>query len=429
MRVLAINPWIVDFAAYDFWLKPYGFLVILQFLMERGIEVDFIDCLDKKKNRDNFGRGKYFSFVIEKPAVLKNIPRYFKCYGIDEEIFREKIKNKKPDIILITSSMTYWYQGVEKVARIVKEYFPEKPIVLGGTYPTLLPRHAKENIPSDYNFSNLEIRKFFKSIFNITFDPLKFYNTLPIYENFYHSIDYVVLRTTWGCPFNCSYCAIRSLQKGFYEVSSQKVSDYILNYHTYKGIKDFVFYDDALFYRKDHAKNVLRNIVKSRIHVRFHTPNALHIRFLDKELAYLIKKAGFINPHFGLETLNEKLQKTWQNKVNKEDLLRGISLLKEAGFKNGEFCFYLLLGYPNQDLKELRKDIETLHSEGARISLAEFSPTPKTKIFNNYRSILKNPLLHNNSIFTFFPHSKLKEFWDIKNYVRQLNKRWEDITS
>jgi hypothetical protein len=39
-RVLCINPWIYDFAAYDHWSKPLGLLYIAAFLRERGIGAD-----------------------------------------------------------------------------------------------------------------------------------------------------------------------------------------------------------------------------------------------------------------------------------------------------------------------------------------------------------------------------------------------------
>ena len=71
MNILAINPWIVDFAAYDFWLKPYGFLVILSYLKNKRVNVDYIDCLDKKISQGTFGRGKYFSQIIKKPDIHK----------------------------------------------------------------------------------------------------------------------------------------------------------------------------------------------------------------------------------------------------------------------------------------------------------------------------------------------------------------------
>ena len=56
MNILAINPWIIDCAAYDFWLKPYGFLVILTYLKNQGINIDYIDCLDKKISQGTFGQ-------------------------------------------------------------------------------------------------------------------------------------------------------------------------------------------------------------------------------------------------------------------------------------------------------------------------------------------------------------------------------------
>ncbi len=82
MNILAINPWIYDFAAYDFWLKPYGFLVILSYLQKYGINIEYIDCLDEKISIATFGRGKYPNTEVEKPAIFKSIPRYFKRYGI-----------------------------------------------------------------------------------------------------------------------------------------------------------------------------------------------------------------------------------------------------------------------------------------------------------------------------------------------------------
>jgi hypothetical protein len=74
-------------------------------------------------------------------------------------------------------------------------------------------------------------------------------------------------------------------------------------------------------------------------------------------------------------------------------------------------------------LENLRKDVEFLNSLGARVSLAEFSPVPGTKIFGEYTRDFEEPLLHNNSIFGFFRQGKIEDFWQIKNHVRELNKK------
>ena len=422
MNVLAINPWIVDCAAYDFWLKPYGFLSILTYLKEKGVEVDYIDCLDKKINLGYYGRGQYHCEIINKPTTLSSVPRYFKRYGITPQEFKNRIKNKTPDYILITSSMTYWYPAILEAIKILKKDFPKTPIILGGTYATLCYEHAKEKIPSDVIIKNHDLDTLFE-ILGVNFDEQKLYSTLPAYENFYEELDYVVFRTSWGCPFSCSFCAIKELSTNFYRIPIDKVVRFI-DCYAKKGLKDFVLYDDAFLYEDTYAKELLKEVDKLNLNLRFHTPNALHLKFLDEETAYLLKKTGFINPHFGLETLNTNLQKTWGDKVNRSDLLKGISALKKGGFKKGEFSVYLLLGYPGQNLSDLKDDAQFLHSLGAKVSLAEFSPVPKTKLFSMCKNRASDPILHNNSIFSSFKDGKIKEFWDIKNYVRSLNKKF-----
>jgi len=420
MNILAVNPWIVDCAAYDFWLKPYGFLAILTYLKNKGANIDYIDCLDKKVSSDNFGRGKYPYETIKNPPACKSIPRQFKRYGITIEEFQKQLQGKNPDYILVTSSMTYWYLGVVEAIKILKDKFPETPIILGGTYATLCFEHAKKTVPCDYIFKNESLGELF-SLLKVDADFKELFSTLPAYENFYSNIDYAVFRSSWGCPFECSFCAIKKLSFSFIRVEIQKIVDFILKY-SQKGVKDFVLYDDAFLYEPAYAKELLTKINKLKLGLNFHTPNALHLRFLDKDIACLLKETGFINPHFGLETLDPKLQKLWGDKVNQKDLIKGVKLLKKGGFKKGSFSVYLLLGFPGQDLKSLKKDAQFLHSLGAKVSLAEFSPVPGTKIFEEYKELMSDPLLHNNSIFGFFQKEKIKEFWEIKNYVRNLNK-------
>ena len=46
--ILLINPWIYDFTAYDFWLKPLGLLYIAAILKKHSdFSLHFIDCLDR----------------------------------------------------------------------------------------------------------------------------------------------------------------------------------------------------------------------------------------------------------------------------------------------------------------------------------------------------------------------------------------------
>jgi len=88
-RILLINPWIHDFAAYDFWAKPMGLLTIGAILRQHGLSVSYIDCLDrfhpcapKSDPLARYGRGSYQKTRIPKPTGLEDVPRNFSRYGI-----------------------------------------------------------------------------------------------------------------------------------------------------------------------------------------------------------------------------------------------------------------------------------------------------------------------------------------------------------
>ena len=123
-RLLLINPWIYDFAAFNLWVEPIGLLSIASILREHGYELDFIDCLDRynpellklqglsEPKGNAYGTGKYHRQPVEKPEVVKHISRYFCRYGITPDIFEAELDRRaKPDVVLVTSKMTYWYPG------------------------------------------------------------------------------------------------------------------------------------------------------------------------------------------------------------------------------------------------------------------------------------------------------------------------------
>jgi len=422
VNILAVNPWIVDFAACDFWLKPYGFLTVLTYLKNRGAAIHFIDCLDVIESRQSYGRGRYPSCIIENPLKGLKVPRRLRRYGISKEDFLAKLPEQRPDYILLSSSMTYWYLGVREAARLLKEKYADTPLILGGAYATLLPEHAQKSTGCDFIIKHDSLEKLC-ALLDLAYDRKALLETMPCYELFYPHLEYVVLRTSWGCPFRCSFCAIDQLEPHCFRISDETILNF-LSFYAKKRLHHFVFYDDALLYPPQAAKQLLHKIAALKLAVSFHTPNAMHLGFLDRDIAVLLKRTGFINPHFGLDTLQPQLQQNWaNNKIGRDAIREKISLLKQAGFAEGEFSVYLLLGHPGQKLAQLKQDIEFLHSLGAKISLAEFSAVPGTKLFTEYASKDMEPLLCNNSLFTFLKGQDIHAAWELKKYTRKLNRK------
>jgi hypothetical protein len=144
-HILLVNPWIHDFAAYDFWAKPMGLLTIAGLLRHHGIRVSYMDCLDRfhpsAPGTDpsvRHGRGPYLKTRIAKPSGLNDVNRHYSRYGILPSWFSDDLSRLDiPDLVLVTSLMTYWYPGVQETIEYIKSAFTKTPIVLGGIYARL----------------------------------------------------------------------------------------------------------------------------------------------------------------------------------------------------------------------------------------------------------------------------------------------------
>ena len=432
MNILAINPWIYDFAAYDLWAKPLGFLYILEFLKSKGFKIIFLDCLDRyhpllkyvenyKIKENEFGCGKFFWEQIPKPEVFSFVPRRYKRYGLPITIVKQFLqKVEKPDIIMITSSMTYWYLGIKDIITILKEVFKNTPIVVGGTYPILCPQHSQRILESTFiinQYVPYKLKEVFESLFGIKLDfsEQTLFQHKPYYDA-YQYLPYVVLRRSWGCPFECEFCGLKKMYKGFFEKDYRKVFKEIMYFYN-KGVKNFVFYDDALCFPPDSLKVLLKKIVHHKLRIKIHTPNGLHALFIDKELAFLFKESGFVMPRISFESSQPQIIEKFSYKVDKEILKKAIYNLRKAGYKEGEYGVYIIFAAPDQDLEILKKDILFCHHLGCRIFLADFSYVSEKD------TCIKEPLLHNNSIFPAVDKRLWSYLQDIKNWTTQLNKK------
>ena len=314
-HIVLINPWITDFAAYNFWVKPLGLLTIAGLLREQGYRVSLIDCLDGCTREKRFGDGNFLKTRIEKPGPLRDIPRYYSQYGISEAAFLQRLSSiRSPDVIGFTSGMTYWYPGLFKAIQMTRDFFRGAPVLLGGIYATLCPEHASKYSGADFIVEGAGELEALRLIGRLTgveacspraesdrdfqFQPLHFpldFDLLP-YPAFdlYPRLDFVCIRTTRGCPLNCTYCASRLLYSRFDRRDPLRVVEEIEHWSNWPGVKHIAFYDDAfLIHPRDHVIPVLKEILKRGIRSSFHTPNGLHIREIDEEVAALLFKTGF----------------------------------------------------------------------------------------------------------------------------------------
>ncbi len=476
-HILCVNPWIHDFAAFDFWAKPLGLLQLASIIRVGGAKVTFLDCLNRFHPKSikealqlnngkaikilSDGRGAFRKKAIPFPDGIK-FPakelsyskglfaekklfagKSFSRYGVEPDWFRHDLDNLKrsgkkssklsdnqthiidrgyPDLIFVTSLMTYWASGVKETISIIKEIFPNVPVVLGGIYATLCTDHARKNSMADvvitgtaeeqiYNivkdYTGFELKKFGQiESFSANLDMLP-YPALDLISN----PTYIPILTSRGCPFSCTYCASSFLEKNLRQRSPQLVLDEIIHWHKRYGVYNIAFYDDALLINpKQHILPLLEKIVIYSQQVKyypplsFHTPNALHIRQITSDVSNMMFKAGFKTIRLGLETTDFSNSRKEDIKVKEEEFYHAVRMLKQAGFKQEQIGAYLLCGLPNQNFDDVERSIKLVKQTGIIPVLAYYTPIPHTHMWKesvkHSRFDLENePFFTNNALF------------------------------
>jgi hypothetical protein len=356
-RVLCINPWIYDFAAYNMWIEPLGLLAVASALRQAGHDVGLIDCLDRhhpdapapRSRRDAYGCGRFAKVEVDKPRALTHVPRRWGRYGLPLDVFEAELDAQpRPDAILVTSMMTYWYPGPFEAIRRVKARWPGVLVALGGVYTTLCADHARARSGAD----------------------------------------------------EIAWC-VESL-----------------------GARDVAFYDDALLVdAAHHIYPILDGVIERGLGVRFHTPNGLHARFIERRLALNMRRAGFVTIRLGLETADPDDQWRDGGKVDDATFAQAVGALFDAGFSVREVAAYVLIGRPGQSGEKARATVAFAHQLGIQVRSAQFSPIPGTA---EWQVALAagcvapdaDPLLHNNSIY---PCADPGAWEEVKQQIREGN--------
>ncbi|HBG26175.1 MAG: hypothetical protein A2Y10_13520 [Planctomycetes bacterium GWF2_41_51] len=415
--ILLINPPIYDFAAFDFWLQPLGMLAFAGKIADADFKLfDFLNRAnpfydDKPKYKsDNWDRGSFYSEIIPKPDVFKEIPRNFRRFGLPSEFFINFLKTNNPaDFVLIQTVMTYWYLGYKEVIDAVKTNWPKSKIILGGPYTMICPNHAK-NLGADFLFGD-EM-------------PLSTTADNPPLWNLYKNPQTVAMKITQGCPFKCTYCTVPIFNKGFTSKPYEKIIeefDSIISL----GVKNIAFYDDALLYKADEIiKPFLRYVIENKIKVSFHTPNALNARFIDSELAQLLVNAGFKTFYLGFESRADEFQKQTGSKIFDTEFANSVKNLIDADAERNSISAYMILGHPKTEIQNIEDSLRYVNSLGVRTMLADFSPIPKTpdgKLCEKFVD-MSEPLMHNKTVFPIIVYGD-DQINRIKDMCRILNQK------
>ena len=146
-RILAINPWIFDFAAFNVWSRPVGLLACLDMLRGAGATVALMDCLDrtwenvKWPKPGKYATGHYPKEELPLPDELSFMDRRYSRYGLPRDVVREALASldPAPDAVMVSSIMTYWYPGALDALSWPRNSGPTLPVCWAAATPHSVP--------------------------------------------------------------------------------------------------------------------------------------------------------------------------------------------------------------------------------------------------------------------------------------------------
>ncbi len=443
-NVLLVNPLISDFAAYDLWLHPFG-LEFIEYIIRKhtGFNVYYIDFLRVNKDlypayykKKIYGQGKFHKTHLRKvESCFQDQYSFYSLYGMPENIITDALlKLENIDIILITSLMSYWYEGVMHSISILRKTLGNLPVVVGGMWPIQYPVHSQKMLgkTEDCHVINTpdlnQLLKLFKSLRLIEHS-----DKIDIYKEFREFsqqeipgyIDFSPVITSLGCPFSCAFCLSpvmhrhNCIQRNYDNVIKDILKGALMN-------KDIVFFDDALLHNKEkHIKPVLYELARRGIRdSRFHLPNGLNTSLLDEELAFLLKKLNFTTIRLSVEGFDTATMQYSNKKINYSRFIEVLNILENAGIERSKTGFYLLFGLPGQDFDELREFAVEYAKKGYYVGLSELTPVPGTEVFDllkgNNPEISQDPININNSTFIHNFMDISEKFFRLKKEIRSI---------
>ncbi|MFH1905631.1 MAG: radical SAM protein [bacterium] len=326
--------------------------------------------------------------------------------------------NEDTDIFCF-SVMTSDYQWALNLCRALKKKYPDKPIILGGPHPTLVPDivineesvdmicigEAEESIlklaelidkkDKELTVPNIWYKKNGKIIKNelkplsLNLDDIPF----PDYDLFYDKMPsfykrYPVIIASRGCPFNCTYCASVALRRVFCSGSSnvkyvrqRSVENVIAELEFLKEkykIKALIFNDDVFSINTKWLDSFLVEYQR-KINVPFLC--ITHLKTISERQAYALKAANCRLVMVGIQSGSEKFRKTSLKRYESNaDIINFSKICRKSRLN---FSFNHIFNFPYETESDIKEAIGLYNKTRPKIiDTYNLTYSPKTEIID-----------------------------------------------
>ncbi len=272
----------------------------------------------------------------------------------------------KPDVVEVIAlgitpscSSTPKMVVATEVLRGIKEVLPRAMRFITGIHPAALAERTVREVPA------IPINGCPEG--DPTEWPVPAWDLLPMEKYRAHQwhcwggfqrIPYASLYSSFGCPYNCSFCTIHSLYNWptikYHTV--ERVMKEIDILHNKYGITNIKFADELFTTNKRRVLAICKGLKERNYERNYHLNlwGYSHIGTIDREIVEAMLEAGFRWQCFGIESSSERVRHSISKKFSTDKLRETLNMVRQEGaYLNGDFIF----GLPEDDIQSMRETL------------------------------------------------------------------------
>jgi radical SAM superfamily enzyme YgiQ (UPF0313 family) len=328
--------------------------------------------------------------------------------------FKNRVLQEVQDALCLAVSLVTgpMIRETVEIARAVKAWNPDFPIILGGWHPSLLPKqtlespyidfvvrgqgeetllelvqHIEARTPADF-VPGIGFKRDCKLHFT-TERPLKPIVDLP--PKAYHVADFDAYERSCGrrwamyisslaCPFNCSYCTNAGVYgRKWNALPAEQFVEETVDLTRRYGLEMLWVVDDNFLVDLDRARLIAEGLVRAGADFKWsiQATTNLTARLTTEDLK-LLRRGGLHQICQGVDSGSEKILKMMNKTFQDfESIYESASRCLEAGIRPS---FNIIFAYPGEGRKERRETIDFMMDVCRKFPGAEFW----TNIFTPY---------------------------------------------
>ena len=351
-------------------------------------------------------------------------------YKNDEIIIEEMIKSDIQIAMFSVHSMAYKHSL--KIINAIKEIKANLPILVGGWHTLIDPEgilnqpsvdmicvgegeYAALDVANDLDKTNLANIDKIPNIWSkkdgkIIRNParkLDNLDNLPYPDRDIFHKDSIINKEGMlsfssgrGCPYSCSYCCNKKMLDLYSKSGTpylrfrnieKCMEELIMIKEKYKP-KEIFLTDENFLISDDRVKQFCESYKKNDIDIPFGF--MARVEKVTDEMAKILKDAGCVRIHFGIESGNEELRRKYLNrKMTNEQIINAFDICRKYGIKTYSFN---MIGLPFETKKTIKDTFEInkrCKPDGFQITI--IYPFQGTEIIEIYK---RNNMLNLNMI-------------------------------